>query len=123
MATIQRPSKSNSLIARLFHARDTIHICHLKTTSYAQHKALDEFYNEILDLADGIAESIQGIYGLQEISIPQAVIVDPISYLKEFYAFLQQDAYGMYQESWIKNQIDEVSQLTASTLYKLQYLS
>ena len=35
-----------------FHARTNAHVLHLETRSYAAHKALNEFYDEIVDLAD-----------------------------------------------------------------------
>lgn len=51
------------LIIKLFHARTTAHILHLKTRSHAQHKALNDFYDEIVDLADALAEAYQWITG------------------------------------------------------------
>ena len=39
-------------IGTLFHSRDTMHIAHLQTTSFAEHKALNGYYNGILDLTD-----------------------------------------------------------------------
>jgi hypothetical protein len=47
-------------------ARDLAHREHLKTKSYAQHKALGKFYNDIVDNADAIAEAYQGQYGLMK---------------------------------------------------------
>ena len=35
-----------------FHARTNAHVLHLQTRSYAAHKALNEFYDEIVELAD-----------------------------------------------------------------------
>lgn len=123
MATIQRPSKTNTFLGKLFQARDVIHLSHLKTTSYAQHKALDDFYSGILGLVDGLVESIQGVYGLQDIVIPEAKVEDPVGFLSSFYSTTLAEGYNTYPETWIKNQIDEISQLTASTLYKLKNLS
>ena len=36
------------LIIKLLHARTNAHILHLGTTSYAKHKALNDFYDEIV---------------------------------------------------------------------------
>ena len=44
------------LIMELFHARTTAHVLHLRSRSYAQHVALNTFYDEIIDLADTLAE-------------------------------------------------------------------
>ena len=55
-------------IYRMFHARTTAHILHLSTRSYAQHKALGDFYDGIVDLADSIAEGYIGEHGLIDFS-------------------------------------------------------
>ena len=44
----------------MFLSRDMAHRAHWKTRSYAQHVALGEFYNKIVDNADAIAEAYQG---------------------------------------------------------------
>ena len=49
-------------IGIMFAGRTVTHIQHLKTKSYAEHKALNEFYDEIIDLADGLAEATQGVW-------------------------------------------------------------
>ena len=36
---------------------------HNQTTVYSEHKTLNRFYDEILDLLDGLVESTAGIYG------------------------------------------------------------
>ena len=56
-------------IGRLFELRDAAHIEHLKTRSFAAHSALNGFYDEILDLADGFVESYQGKYGIVNIEV------------------------------------------------------
>ena len=38
------------LIIKLLHARTNAHLLHLGTTSFAKHKALNDFYDEIVDL-------------------------------------------------------------------------
>ncbi len=55
------------LIALLFFARDVTHREHLKTTSYAQHVALNEFYEAIVGNADSIAEAYQGRNGIMAV--------------------------------------------------------
>lgn len=44
----------------LFHARQQAHFWHLDTKSYAEHKALEGFYTEILDLTDQFLEEYMG---------------------------------------------------------------
>jgi len=121
--TIKRSiSIHNELLGSLFSLRDQVHLIHLSTRSYSEHKALDEFYTAVIDLIDSLAEGIQGIYGLQEISIPASPqLLDSVEILTEFYKMLQEKRI-LYSEGWVQNQIDEISQLIAQTLYKLKFL-
>jgi len=121
--TIKRSSSTHGeFLGSLFGLRDQIHLIHLSTRSYSEHKALDEFYSGLLDLIDSLAEGIQGIHGLQEISIPaSSQSTDSVEILTEFYKMLEEKRI-LYSEGWVQNQIDEISQLTAQTLYKLKFL-
>lgn len=44
-------------LSTLFNSRDQAHIFHLQTSSYAAHKALNKYYDEIVDLVDTYAET------------------------------------------------------------------
>lgn len=122
-STISTPTE---FFGKLFQIRDQIHMMHLRASgigSYAQHKALNDFYEEILDLTDGLIESYQGKYGIIKFKVKESTDVDPTSLLKELVKLTDSGvAYTMFIETWIQNQIDEISTLTYSTLYKLQNL-
>lgn len=97
---------------------------HNQTTSFSEHKALNEFYDSIEDLLDGLVESVAGIYGRPkgyEVHEPVdwTSTEDTIAYFKNVYTYIQTERKGLYQESFIQNEIDELAKLTASTLYKL----
>lgn len=121
--TIPRPNKksSPSLFTTLLEMRDKAHLHHLKTTSYAKHMALGEFYESLLDLTDNLIEAYQGIYGIQNFSISNTEISDPISDLTDFYNILE-NSKSQFKETWIVNEIDNICTLTAKTLYKLKFL-
>ena len=113
------------LIMRLFHARTNAHVLHLKTRSYAQHKALNEFYDAIVDLADTIAEAYQGSHGLIENFPPRYTMADePLPMLKGLCTWIKDNRYSVADksESNIQNEIDNVVTLIDSTIYKLQFL-
>mgnify|MGYP003342694108 CR=1 FL=1 len=119
--------KAEEFFGKLFQLRDQIHLTHLKVSgpgSYASHKALNEFYDGLLDHIDTLVESYQGKYGILTINIPASSSVDPEMAL-EMLAKLVDDgsAYIMFKETWIQNQIDEISTLTYQTLYKLKNLA
>jgi DNA-binding ferritin-like protein len=49
--------------AKLFYFHDCSHKFHLNTTSFAEHKALDFLYNELVGYKDEISEKLQGYMG------------------------------------------------------------
>lgn len=97
---------------------------HNQTTEYPAHKTLNGFYDEIVGLLDGLVESTAGIYGR-----PQGYSVveptdwtstdDTIVYFQNLYKYVEETRKGLYSESWIQNQIDEISALIAQTIYLL----
>lgn len=114
------------LIYRLFHARTAAHILHLQTRSYAAHKALNDFYDGIVDLADAIAEGYQGEHGLIDFTgktryVQDSDAVRMVSELKEW---IEKNRYEAIEaeDTYLHNIVDEVVQLCSSTIYKLTYL-
>ena len=118
--------KPTDFFGKLFQLRDEIHLNHLKVTgpgSFAAHSALNGFYSNVLDLIDGLVESYQGKYGIIDITIPSSKSGDSIKCLEELVKLTDGGAgYSMFSETWIQNQIDEISTLVYSTLYKLKNL-
>jgi len=108
-------------IGRLFELRDAAHIEHLKTKSFAAHSALNTFYDELLDLADGFVESYQGKHGIVNIDIKLSRPDNFLAFLQEFANYVE-SSRDVFKDEWLKNQVDEIASLTYSTIYKLTYL-
>lgn len=108
-------------IGRLFELRDAAHVEHLKTRSFAAHSALNSFYDGILDLADGFVESYQGKHGIIKIDIKPSQPDNFLTYLEEFAKYVE-SSREVFKDEWLKNQVDEISALAYSTIYKLTYL-
>ncbi|MCA3501783.1 MAG: hypothetical protein IOD05_00625 [Rhodobacter sp.] len=119
--------KAADFVGHLFLARDVTHSVHLNTRSYAKHKALNEFYDGIVDLADSFAEAYQGRHGLiGPISLQSAKKTgNVIEFLTDSLAEIEANRYKVCEEkdSAIQNIIDEVVSLYLSTLYKLKFLA
>jgi DNA-binding ferritin-like protein len=116
------------LISLLFLARDLAHREHLRTKSFAQHMALNTFYNEIVENADAIAEAYQGQYGLMsniEIlgfkSSRQSIITELQTQVK----WIKDNRYKICDkdDTPIQNLIDTAVETYLSTLYKLRFLN
>lgn len=119
--------KPADFVGHLFLARDVAHSVHLNTRSYAKHKALGTFYDEIVDLADSFAEAYQGRHGLiGPISLQSAKKNgNIIEFLQDSLAEIEENRYKFCDEdeSAIQNIIDEIVALYLSTLYKLRFLA
>ena len=113
-------------VSALLHSSTAAHFLHLSTKSYAEHKALGGFYEDILDLADKYAEAFQGHYGI----IPLSAYIDDFKVQKDAKTYIKgllQFAKGMRKElpddPDLQNIHDEIVGLIAATLYKLENLS
>lgn len=114
----------NQFISTLKQSFEQSVVWHHQTTSFSEHKALNEYYEEIVPLLDGLVESIQGVYP----RITAYSLANPVDwkegnstiYFKGLYDFVQKNRSTLpTQETWVQNQIDEIAQLIAETLYQL----
>jgi hypothetical protein len=109
----------------LLHSVTNTHILHLTTKSYAEHKALEDYYTEVGDLVDDFIEAFQGKYGLLHDFTADYVLpeqpVEYLTYLKDEVATLRRSE-KFPQDSELQNSVDEIAQLIDSTLYKLRFL-
>jgi hypothetical protein len=114
-------------IGQLFLARDVAHSVHLNTRSFAKHQALNEFYTEIIELADTFAEAYQGKYGLiGPIALQSATKTNNvIEFLEDMVKSIEEDRFKAVDKECtpLQNIIDEILALFYSTLYKLKFLA
>jgi hypothetical protein len=116
-----------AFIGNLFLARDVAHSVHLNTRSFAKHSALNEFYEEIVDLADKFAEAYQGKYGLiGPIALQSAKKTNNVvEFLEDMAETIMSTRYDVVDKECtpLQNIIDEILALFYSTLYKLKFLA
>ena len=113
------------LVMRCLHARTTAHVLHLKTTSYAKHKALNEFYDALPDLVDSLAEAYQGDYGLIETYPPRYTPVDdPVELVTGLAGWIEKNRYECCDgdDTYLQNEIDSILALCRQTAYRLKVL-
>lgn len=104
-------------IGMLFQSRDAMHIAHLQTTSFAEHKALNHYYDGILDLTDKFSEVYFGRNKRVEIVIPESKNLDAISHLREMQQLVDGERNNYSSE--LQNIMDEMLGLINQTLYLL----
>jgi len=126
MAELKRntPNLAMAQIASmLMGANPQGHIYHLQTTSFAAHKALNEFYDGVVEHRDAIIETYQGQFGIIRGYKLGPMLEDdmPIAYLKELRIRIQALRYDAVPKEYtnIHNEIDNAITLIDSTLYKL----
>ena len=109
--------EASKFIGELFRSRDAMHLEHLRTTSYAEHKALNEYYDGILGLTDSFTEKYFGRNGRVEIIIPESKKQDPTAHLTELRGIIEaeRDNYS----SDLQNIMDEMIGLINEILYLL----
>jgi high-affinity Fe2+/Pb2+ permease len=114
------------IVCQLLHSQTQVHIFHLGTKSYAEHKALQKYYEGIDALVDGVIESYQGKYGLltNYKSYKNQSYKNKNQVLKYFTGLLNmiEEKRDCCDDSYIQNQIDTIQELAYSTMYKLKFL-
>ena len=114
------------MVCKILHSRNQAHIFHLQTQSYAEHKALNDYYDGVLGLFDGIVESYQGKYGI--IKTYKTFKIEQYKNCKKTISYFDRllddidNLRESVEDSYIQNQIDTVQELINSTLYKLKFL-
>lgn len=128
---VQAPKNEDSSLGKFFgtllRSSEITHIYHLQSKSYAEHMALGSFYDAIPGLADGVIEAYQGCTG-QIVSgyineIEQQV--SPIEYLEILKTYVVSKSTSLFPGNEYRNIINEVDAITTlidSTLYKLTFL-
>lgn len=112
------------LISRVFYARNVAHWNHWRTKSYSEHKALGKFYDDVIDTVDALVEVYQGVHGLVgAIPAPKNAPTDVKQLLKADAEWIEEHHEDICQGNRaIANQIDGVTAVYLSTIYKLENL-
>ena len=127
--TVELPNPTQlmaNFISTLFSSRTQAHIFHLQVKgpgAFASHKALNDYYDGVIDLVDGIVESYQGRYGIITGYKGESAYIEDttkiIQYFEALCMYVEKNRVSLVQDSYIQNQIDEVVALIESTKYKL----
>lgn len=113
--------------SKSFAFRDQLHMLHLSTKSYSQHKALGSLYDYILGWLDGFLEAWQGFDGDIDFQLvhaePAANSVDCVmDYVGTLMAAKGEIGEDMETYGWAVNLIEEAMTQCFRTVYKLKNL-
>jgi DNA-binding ferritin-like protein len=112
----------------LMHSRTQAHVFHLRVTgpkAYEFHKALEGYYDGIVDLIDTLVEGYQGKNGIIEFKAVKGIdnnadydnIIQYFDMLVSIVDKLRKNQ--KLSDSFLQNEIDNVVNLLYSTRYKL----
>jgi hypothetical protein len=112
------------LVACLLNSATIAHVMHWQTTSYSQHIALGEYYDEIVDLVDAVVEAYQGktntiLTDFKFMSDPY-LDMTPLEYMLYLDAELTAGRALFGAVSEIQNLVDSIADLIDSTIYKIR---
>ena len=107
-------------------ARNVVHIKHLQSQSFSEHKALEDLYSALPDHIDALAENYQGrtntIIDDYNLTCADFSKKSALDYVKTIRTYIDDNrkVFGTYSE--IQNQLDELVSTLNSTVYKLTNL-
>lgn len=109
----------STFVGMLMNSRTQAHYFHLRTTSYAQHKALQKYYEKIVDLLDAYAEVYPG--KIKAVRINKRFIQDPTKAPAYFRSLLARMKKMKRSNVPYLNVIrDDIETLIRKTLYLLR---
>ena len=119
--TTSNSKEVSDLLGHLFSIVSSAHITHIyqKDKSLATHLALEEFYTQIDELSDELAECYEGIYGQIDFTTVGKRFEDCCSSIKQSYDYIEQTR-TILKESFLQNIIDEIQSIHARTMFKLK---
>jgi len=119
--------KPAELFAELIAVQTFAKLYHLSvskvTGAYSTHIALGAFYEGLEGLTDGLIESYQGKYGIVKLTIRGvSENMELIPKLEAFVSMIESCDAIDKKDTYLLNQMDEITKLTYQTLYKLKNL-
>ena len=117
----------STFVSTLFNSREQAHIFHLQTRSYAMHKTLNEYYEEIVGLVDDYVQTYQGRYGIITGYQPAVKFFEEdgeiLNYFTALAKYIDSNRSALPVDTDLNNIMDEISGLVRNTIYKLSFLS
>lgn len=124
-------SEPAKFFSKLFESREMAHIYHLQVNggmgSHAEHTALNDYYDIVLELIDQLIETYQGqheiVEGYDIIDTTPTKTKDAIEYFTDLVMFIKATRYKaiLQEDTHLQNIIDEIVAVIYRLLYKIKY--
>lgn len=114
------------LLCEMLEASAQAKVFHWQTSSFAEHDALQEFYEGFNELMDKFIESYQGCYGRImmgcDLEVKPYTMEAPVAFLTDFKNYISGGARMLVLgNTALSNILDEINGLVEQTLYRLTF--
>lgn len=129
-STEVKENNISKFISKLLESREMAQVYHWTAKgdegSHAAHKALEEYYEEVIDLIDEVVEVYSGQYGLIEgydiIDTSTSKSKEKINYFEEIVNFVKSERNCInIEDTHLHSLIDDITSLIYKTIYKLKF--
>lgn len=101
-------------------------VYHFQTSSFAEHKALNKFYEAFNPLMDKFIEAYQGCYGRMmmgcDMEVKPYTLDAPVTFMEAFKLYISTEARMLViGNSALTNILDEINGLVDQTIYRLTF--
>lgn len=120
------------LVKTLLQAKNQAHIYHWSVKNYAQHNALQEFYEQVTEDLDRLVETYQGSFELIDLTSEESIPYESTDDIKKVIVYFNDLKYAMdrwaeeieksYGDRSLNSIMEDIIELVNTTLYKLKYL-
>ena len=113
------------LASSILHSRTQAHVYHFRTNNYAIHKALQNYYENIVPLIDTYIEGYQGKYGIIGDYKTYKILenANKKEILNYFNNLLVLIGNTVVPDSYLKNVLDSMTELIQKTIYLITNLN
>lgn len=123
--SIANTAKVGAFVGKLFSFNSSLKLYHWHVTgkgSYAEHMALDEAIDSLLDVTDRLTETTYALIGDIEISIPETKTPENIvKHAQTFFEYVGEER-KLFPESFTQAILDDYQEAIQQLLYRLKRL-
>lgn len=114
----------DQFLSTLLHAVTAAHMLHLTTRNHCKHVVLEELYEELDDVVDGVIETFMCMskrvidFRDEMFKVPK----DEVQYVDWLANYIADNKQVLGCDSRIQNQVDEIANIVSKANYKLNFL-
>lgn len=112
----------SEFVSQMLHSAAIAHEFHFSSPTLGVHKAMEYYYDSIVDAIDDFTEAYMGKYG-QIKTFPKdyhSAGDEPLDYMNSLAGFVEESRQMLPQDSYIQNELDGIAKIIYKTIYMLR---